>query len=385
MANPALIADAERRITSGESGPRELHQVLFAARDHHAWAEVRIRAMEAIACAPEMAISVVSTEAQRLGVAGMQVTESAAGAVFTATASLERDGTRVEGTQQYGSNKKAARQAAALSLLAELTGLAVPDREPLALGPLAVGAAGVELAGLAATAGTPTPGLTASELELWLDHEAGQPEPDPELLGFVRSCPLSTRSLYLLLFEADPQGWADARATAWEAVISAPSAAGGVLSAYSQARSWPTVRYIEAGEYSAVAMIPLPDGLVVGEPCHAAGPKAARAGAALALLRELAPPAAMVPEAPIADRNPVAVLNEWTQREDIAALSYEQAASGPPHAPVFTCTVTCTHVTGSYASVADGSNKNEAKVAAAAGLLDQLTAQEQSAAAQRHR
>src|SRR5271154_2550232 len=74
MANPALIADAERRITSGESGPRELHQVLFAARDHHAWAEVRIRAMEAIACAPEMAISVVSTEAQRLGVAGMQVT-----------------------------------------------------------------------------------------------------------------------------------------------------------------------------------------------------------------------------------------------------------------------------------------------------------------------
>jgi len=29
-ANPALIADCERRITSREAGPRELHQVLFA-------------------------------------------------------------------------------------------------------------------------------------------------------------------------------------------------------------------------------------------------------------------------------------------------------------------------------------------------------------------
>src|ERR1700716_2170466 len=36
IANPAMIADAERRIMSGESGPRELHQVLFVARGHQA-------------------------------------------------------------------------------------------------------------------------------------------------------------------------------------------------------------------------------------------------------------------------------------------------------------------------------------------------------------
>ena len=40
-ATPALIADCERRITSGEPGPRELHQVLFAASDSRAWAAVR--------------------------------------------------------------------------------------------------------------------------------------------------------------------------------------------------------------------------------------------------------------------------------------------------------------------------------------------------------
>ena len=376
IANPALIADAERRITSGESGPRELHQVLFVARDHQAWGHVRQRALEAAVRDPAMAVSVVSTEAQRLGVAGMRVTESEANGMFTAKGSLERDGAHVEGRQRRASSKKAARQAAALSLLAELTGLAeldglaVPDdasdREPAASAP----------------AGTAAPRLTANELELWLDHEVGKPEPDPELLRFVPACALSVRSLYLLLFEADPRGWAEVRAVAWEALISAPSAAGGVLSMYSQARSWPTVRYIEAGEYSAVAFMPLVEGLVVGEPCHAAGSRAARAGAALALLRELAPPAAAVPEAPLSQRNPVAVLNEWAQRGDIAALCYQLVASGPPHAPVFTCTVTCTHATGSYANAADGRNKNEAKVAAAAGLLEQLVAQEQSAAAQ---
>ena len=95
IANPAMIADAERRITSGESGPRELHQVLLVARDHQAWAHVRERALQAAVRDPAMAVSVVSTEAQRLGVAGMRVTESEENGMFTAKASLERDGTRV--------------------------------------------------------------------------------------------------------------------------------------------------------------------------------------------------------------------------------------------------------------------------------------------------
>jgi len=365
-ASPALIADAKRRITSRESGPRELHQVLFVARDHQAWAEVRALAMEAAVRASPMAITVVSLEAQRLGVAGMQVTESAVDGGFAAKASLERDGTRVDGREEFGSSKKAARQAAALSLLAALTSLVVPDGEPLAVGQVEPAA----------------PELTATELESWLDFEAGKPAPDPELVGAVRSGRLSARSLYLLLFEADPHGWADARAIAWEVLISTPSMAGGVLSMYSQARSWPTVRYIETGEYSAVAFMPTAGGLVVGAPFHAAGPKAARAGAALALLRELAPPAAVVPAAPVSGRNPVTVLNERAQLGVIAALSYEQDASGPPHEPVFTCTATCTHATGSYANVAAGRSKNEAKVAAAAGLLEQIAAQERSAAAQ---
>lgn len=117
-ANPALIADCERRITSSEAGPRELHQVLFAASDRHAWAGVRALALAAAGQVPGTAVAVVGLEAQRLGVAPMQLTESAADRGFTATASLERDGARVEGKAGYGGSKKTARQAAALSLLA---------------------------------------------------------------------------------------------------------------------------------------------------------------------------------------------------------------------------------------------------------------------------
>ncbi|HUY49044.1 MAG TPA: SNF2-related protein [Streptosporangiaceae bacterium] len=366
--NPALIADATRRIISGEAGPRELHQVLFAARDHRAWAQARELAMAAAVRVPAMAVAVVELEAQRLRAAGMQVAESAVADGFAARAWLDRDGARVEGKAGYGSSKKAARQAAALSLLAALTGLAIPDAEP----PAARQAAPVASE------------LTAAELESWLDYEVGRPSPDPEFAGAIKPGRLSARSVYLLLFEADPRGWADARAAAWEALVSAPSLAGGVLSMYSQTRSWPPVVYVATTERSAVAFLPTPDGLVVGEPVAGASPKAARAGTALALLRDLAPPA---PHAPVnpdgssADRNPVSVLNERVQTGAITDLSYEQDAEGPAHQPMFTCTMSCADATGTQRYVAAGRSKNEAKAAAAAGLLEQLTKAERSAAA----
>ncbi len=371
VTNPALIADAARRITSGEAGPRELHQVLFAARDHHAWARARELAMAAAVRVPATAVAVVELEAQRLRAAGMQVAESAAADGFAARAWLDRDGERVEGKTGYGSGKKAARQAAALSLLAALTGLAIPDAGP---------PAARQGAPVAPTA----PELTAAELESWLDYEVGRPSPDPELAGAIRPGRLSARSVYLLLFEADPRGWADARAAAADALVSTPSLAAGVLSMYTQARSWPPAVYVETTERSAVAFLPAPGGLVVGEPAAGASPKAARAGAALALLRDLVPPAPYAPVNPdrsSADRNPVSVLNERVQTGAITDLSYVQDAEGPAHQPTFTCTVSCTDATGIQSYTATGRSKNEAKAAAAAGLLEQLSEAERSAAA----
>ena len=51
-ANPALIADCERRITSGGAGPRALHQVLLAASDRHVWAGGRALALAAAGQVP---------------------------------------------------------------------------------------------------------------------------------------------------------------------------------------------------------------------------------------------------------------------------------------------------------------------------------------------
>jgi hypothetical protein len=102
--SPVLMAEAGRRIAAGESGPRELHQVLLVSGDHEAWAEVRGLAMETAVQAPAMAVSVVGLEAQRLGLAGMDVAESATDGRFTAEAALELDGgTRVAGSGHGGS------------------------------------------------------------------------------------------------------------------------------------------------------------------------------------------------------------------------------------------------------------------------------------------
>ena len=62
----------------------------------------RVRALALAAAGQVPGTAVVGLEAQRLGVAPMQVTESAADGGFTATASLERDGARVEGKAGAG-------------------------------------------------------------------------------------------------------------------------------------------------------------------------------------------------------------------------------------------------------------------------------------------
>jgi len=57
-------------------------------------------------------------------------------------------------------------------------------------------------------------------------------------------------------------------------------------------------------------------------------------------------------------------------------LTYAQDPTGPAHRPVFTCTAGCVHAADLYASSAEAASKNEAKAAAAAGLLEQLVSAE---------
>jgi superfamily II DNA or RNA helicase len=381
--NAALIADAARRFAGGTAASRDLHQVLFATGDDDGWNHARGAAMAAVARRPHLAVEVVHLEVQRLGAPPMRVTESAGQGGFTARASLDRDGVSVEGQPCFDTSKKRASQAAAVALLGRLTGIAVPaaagpagaarpgSGSRPALGQQSVGAA-------SAHAGAMSPAVSSTDLEAWLDHVVSRLEPDPELADQLAAGRLTIRSLYLLLFEAQPGGWGRHRADAWDALVAAPAQAPGVLSMHTQARSWPPAGYAELGERTAVAYVTTPDGPVVGEPAVAAGIRAARASAALALVRDLAPPVSGddAPEVPAPVGNPVGLLNERAQSGAIADLTYAQDATGPAHRPVFTCTASCVHASDPYASSAEATSKNEAKAAAAAGLLEQVLSAE---------
>jgi superfamily II DNA or RNA helicase len=385
--NAALIADVGRRLADGTAASRDLHQVLFAAGDDSGWDHTRRAAMAAVARQPHLAVEVVNLEVQRLGAPPMQVSESAGEGGFTSRASLWRDGVTVEGHPCFDTSKKRACQGAAVSLLAGLTGIAVPavpgpgEGSPPDLGRRSVVTASAPTGPASGTAATV---MSPADLEAWLDHLVSRPGPDPELSDQLAAGRLTVRSLYLLLFEAEPRGWGRHRAEAWDALVAAPLQAPGVLSMHTQARSWPPVGYVEPDERTAVAYVTTPDGPVVGEPAVAAGIRAARASAALALVRDLAPPVQEggAREAPApggrSGGNPVGLLNERAQIGVIADLTYAQDATGPAHRPVFTCTASCVHAAASYLSIAEATSKNEAKAAAAAGLLEQVLSAERT-------
>ena len=376
-----LIVEVMSRIGAGSAFPRDLHQVLFPAVVHSAgrgaWASARAAAMAAIAAQPHLAVEVLGLESQRPGTSGMRVAESADTGGFTATAVMERRGELIEGRRCAAGSKKRARQEAALSLLAAVTGLPVPPA-PGIVPPVA--AAPADRPPGASVPEPPASRMSAADLEAWLDYEVTQPGPDGDLARAVQAGPLSVRALYLLLFEASPGGWAAQRAIAWDALRRCPVAAPGVLSLRTQARGLPPVSYLEPDADTAVAFLVTPDGPVVGEHAVAATQKAARAAAALTLIRDLVEPAgqAPVPAVSHGSDNPVGILNERAQTGVITGLGYETGGSGPAHQPVFTCTVSCRYATRDYACTAEGRSKNEAKTAAVAGLLDQITAAERS-------
>lgn len=186
-----------------------------------------------------------------------------------------------------------------MSLLAGLAGVDVPVRA----GPTTFSGAAADscpvadrqsLARATTSGGTSpiSPVLSPTDREAWLDHLVSRPEPDPELAAQLDAGRLTVRSLYLLLFEAQPRGWGRQRAAAWDALVAAPTQAPGVLSMHTQARAWPPAGYLERNERTAIAFVTTQDGPVVGEPPVAAGIRAARAAAAPALVRDLAPPVA---------------------------------------------------------------------------------------------
>ena len=352
-APAAAVRETERRLADGVLQARELHQVLLATGQNDGWAAVREAALVALTERPDMAVTVVHLESQRLGSAAA-FQESADGAAFTARVALAVDGQPVTGRAARGASKKTARQLAALSLVATLAGLPDPVRQPQ--GPdTGSGAVGPE--------------------ELLAAIRDGR-HPGPRLADGLAARRLSAQELHDLLLAADPVAWATARKVAWEQLTRSPQLAGGVLSLYTQSRGQAPVRYVTITDGVVVAVLPhhdwIQEGTHVGAPGRAATTKAAQAAAALALLADLMPPLASEDQPTAPGRNPLAELNERVQVGAITGLAFTITAAGPPHDPVFTCSAACRDVDGEICVTGQGRSKSQARAAAAEALLAEL-------------
>ncbi len=353
---PAAVRETERRLAGGLLHARDLHQILLATGRNDSWAAARQAALVALTERPEMAVTVVHLESQRLG-SPAAFEESSDGAAFTARAVLTVDGRPVAGQPGRGASKKAARQLAALSLVAMLAGL--PDPVGQAQDP-DTGGSGSRTLG---------PG------EMLAAIRDGTP-PAPRLADGLAARRLSAQELHDLLLAADPVAWAAARKVAWEQLGRSPQLAGGVLSLYTQSRGQAPVRYATIADGVVVAVLPhhdwIQEGTHVGVPGRAATTRAAQAAAALTLLADLMPPLADEDQVTAPGRNPLTELNESAQIGAITDLGFTVTVAGPPHDPVFTCSATCRHADGEIRGTGHGRTKAAARAAAAQALLAEL-------------
>jgi ribonuclease R len=192
---------------------------------------------------------------------------------------------------------------------------------------------------------------------------------------------------------ASGQSWAPVRQQVLAWLAEAPGHALTVLTLHAQRAYGGSVRWQEE-PVGTVRQPAFTATAVLGEhrsPARVAPSKrAARQQAALALVAQLArlpdPSADIgVDEAPRPARQrvippghpPVMAVNELAQMGRLAELSWMFAASGTPHEPVHTCTVTAYGTTTGvrYTGTGSGSTKAAAKSAAAQALWEQLSAE----------
>ncbi|MHC3392382.1 RNB domain-containing ribonuclease [Streptomyces lavendulocolor] len=129
IAGAPLVAETARRAVGGLLTSLELQMVLLVAGGP-GWEAGRSACLNAIAAAPETAVSILSVHAEVNGLPPVEFTVQTFGqaptTVFAAQASWPAGGSPVEGARRSASTKKAARHQAALSLLAVLADLPDP-------------------------------------------------------------------------------------------------------------------------------------------------------------------------------------------------------------------------------------------------------------------
>ncbi|MDW4912636.1 SNF2-related protein [Streptomyces californicus] len=400
----AEIADeALQRCHAGRLTVHDMRLVLLGMASFPEWTPARRAVIEALSANPDLAREVLLAHTQievwpapRFEQAAPGTAERSGRVTTAMIASIGPPGEQVTGPVQHAATSRAAKDRAALALLAHLAGVALPVDPP------------AELDGTADT--DPQlllPGMISEVFERRLNHalDAAQ-APDhlleTEALRRAHGGRLRHRDIYRLLLNARGSGWEAVRTAALHRAAAQPPAPAHLLHWAAQHVTEGTP---EGGEEGALVYEEEPAGLPghhqvrarltwgervsTGPVRSAASRKIAKHYAASALLAELSglpeptvkieekPPRPTSITIPQQGQNPLKYLNKHHQLETIT----KPQATLRTHGSRTECTYSCRHRATDTLVTATGTgpNKAEARQAAALKLLHQLQAVDNAA------
>ncbi|MEY9839390.1 RNB domain-containing ribonuclease [Streptacidiphilus sp. EB103A] len=210
---------------------------------------------------------------------------------------------------------------------------------------------------------------------------------------------LTSLELQLVLLVASSTDWEPTRTQCLAAIAATPETAVSVLATHAQINNLALPTFTDRSRgpahnpmFTSRAELVVAGEAASGQERSAPAKKPARQQAALSLLAGLAglpDPSAdqVLPDASAAmtakravvpaeaeGRQPVMVLNEYTQFHVISDLRFDFAGEGPSHQPTFTCSAHAVHRGESLRGHGSASAKAGSKTAAAADLLQQVHA-----------
>ncbi|MFB6635349.1 DEAD/DEAH box helicase [Streptomyces sp. NPDC056362] len=355
---PELAAEAAVRAGKGQLGVKELRLLLLRFRGSSLAAQARAAAWTVVEARPELATSLLHSHAQDTGVpTALVVRDLNAGGpgLFAVQAGwIGRDG-QLHGAAATRGTKKAALQAAVVSLLGHMSGCEPVQQTDFA--EKGWQAAARYSAGSAMTAADPN---FASRLLVALAQPAVAPAVVAEVASRIAAGALIARDLRAVLFDAASSAWDPARKAALCAAADSPGAAVTVLTLHHAVRNQPVpVFKVEQKPGDAVLFRSHVTYVADGETATVTGPwrsnkRDARGVVALRVLSDLAglpveiplprqqetPAAAAAPagKAPLGPHDRLLVMQEGNV---ISELAFKEHPSITGLEPLFVCVAVC--------------------------------------------
>ncbi|MEU7011408.1 DEAD/DEAH box helicase [Streptomyces sp. NPDC046332] len=234
---PELAAEAAVRAGNGQLGVKELRLLLLKFKGSRLAEQARAAAWTVVGARPELATSVLHSHAQDTGVpTALVVRDVNTGGpeLFVVQAGWRDQGRQLHGAAATRGTKKAALQAAAVSLLGHMSGCEPVEQTGLA--EKGWQSAARYSAGSAMAAADPN---FASRLLTALAQPVVAPAVVAEVATRITAGALIPRDLHAVLFDAASSAWDPARKAVLCVAAETPGAAVAVLTLYHSVRNQP--------------------------------------------------------------------------------------------------------------------------------------------------